>query len=255
MMISRRLFFFAPTAIAAVRPAWANQPWVARLLAGRFNGTAYEGGLLIAMQPDWKTYWRVPGAGGIPPDVAATGDNLAAFRLDLPLPQRIAGRDGESIGYKDQVVFPFAATPVDAAKPLALQINAFFGVCDVICIPARFAGKMNFMPSSGASPDTKLLETAKLRIPLRQDGVVTSVTATDHDGKPHLQITLAVTATDIFIEGGNNLYFSAPKWTKPGREALIAVSGNTTLNALKTVKLRITLATAAGGLEQEILVS
>ena len=255
MMISRRLFLLAPSAFAVTRHAWANQPWATRLLVGRFNGTAYEGGLLVDMRPGWKTYWRVPGAGGIPPEISASGDNLAAFSFDLPLPQRIAGEDGESIGYKDQVIFPFAATPVDASKPLALQVSAFIGVCEVVCIPARIAGEVNFTPANGPTADTKLLQAAKLRIPLTQAGAVTSVTAADVNGKPHLHVNLALSAIDIFVESGTNLYFNAPTWLKPSRAALIAVSGNTSVAALKGMKLRVTLATASGGLEQEILVS
>jgi DsbC/DsbD-like thiol-disulfide interchange protein len=34
--------------------------------AGRM-GEIWQAGILVELEPDWKTYWRVPGDSGIPP--------------------------------------------------------------------------------------------------------------------------------------------------------------------------------------------
>ena len=33
-----------------------------------YDGTAWHTGILIELDDGWKTYWRMPGEAGIPPD-------------------------------------------------------------------------------------------------------------------------------------------------------------------------------------------
>jgi DsbC/DsbD-like thiol-disulfide interchange protein len=129
-----------PTAVRAQ----AEQPWSAHLLKGGFMDNAWWAGLAISLEPKWKTYWRVPGDGGIAPLLELTGSNLKSARYLHPLPQRFRDEAGETIGYKNEVVFPMAAEPADAMKPLQLKFKSFFGVCDVVCIPARFEVDLSF---------------------------------------------------------------------------------------------------------------
>jgi DsbC/DsbD-like thiol-disulfide interchange protein len=100
-----------------------------RLLKGGFDGAVWWSGLSITLAPHWKTYWRVPGDGGIAPSLDITGENIMASRVDYPVPHRIAGESGTTIGYQDLVVFPIALTPGDVTRPVTANLKAFFGVC------------------------------------------------------------------------------------------------------------------------------
>lgn len=222
-----------------IAPACAQQPWTARLIAGGFDGSTYHGGLHVALQPGWKTYWRVPGAGGVPPELRASGDNLSAFAFACPVPSRFKGEDGESIGYKHEVVFPFTAAPRDLSKPLAINLSVFIGVCEVVCIPVMFEQQMVFAPTSQSTPDSRLLQLWQNKLPLPSaSGPVQS--AQVEAGPEPLVLSLSQPVADLFIEGNALHYFHAPRF-EYGR-AVFKVSGIRDVEELRGQKLRITVA-------------
>jgi DsbC/DsbD-like thiol-disulfide interchange protein len=107
-------------------------------------------GLEVALQPGWKTYWRQPGsAGGIPPQVSWQGSvNLAKATLSFPAPKRMVDPTGDTIGYKDNVVFPIAIEAQTPGQPVVVNMKAYFGVCREICIPAQAAFKVTLGPEN-----------------------------------------------------------------------------------------------------------
>jgi DsbC/DsbD-like thiol-disulfide interchange protein len=101
------------------------------------DGTHYAG-LRIRLAPGWKTYWRSPGDGGIPPQVdLGRSANLARMTLHLPRPTVFDEAGLRSIGYKGEVVFPLALVAAEAQAPIILEGRMFIGVCKDICIPAE----------------------------------------------------------------------------------------------------------------------
>lgn len=101
------------------------------------GGTHYAG-VRIRLAPGWKTYWRTPGDGGIPPLFMLDGSsNLARFEPLMPRPTVFDTGGLRSIGYTDEVVFPLALTATDANGPIVLDGSMFIGVCDEICMPAE----------------------------------------------------------------------------------------------------------------------
>ena len=85
--------------VALAVPALAEEkPYRISLIGDGFDGTAWHTGVLIELAPGWKTYWRVPGEAGVPPQIELSGAAGARLELECPVPQRIADQSGEAIG-------------------------------------------------------------------------------------------------------------------------------------------------------------
>jgi hypothetical protein len=100
------------------------------------DGT-YVAALSIALQPGWKTYWRSPGEGGIPPLFDWSGsDNLERVDVIWPTPEVYYTYGMRSVGYENQVVFPLVMTP-NGDGPISAELDLSIGVCLDVCIPAE----------------------------------------------------------------------------------------------------------------------
>ncbi|MEO1720330.1 MAG: protein-disulfide reductase DsbD domain-containing protein, partial [Pseudomonadota bacterium] len=112
-----------------------------RLISGLVptrNGIATYAAVEIALKPGWKTYWHNPGnAGGIPPQFDfSRSRNVALVDVRYPAPKRMVDETGTTFGYKDAVTFPVRVVPSDPNRPVELNLQFNFGVCEQICIPA-----------------------------------------------------------------------------------------------------------------------
>ena len=60
-----------------------------RILEGWRSATGtHVAGWEISLAPGWKTYWRVPGPGGIPPEAVRSGsENTQSLALRFPEPE------------------------------------------------------------------------------------------------------------------------------------------------------------------------
>jgi DsbC/DsbD-like thiol-disulfide interchange protein len=128
---------------------------------------AYMAGVEIEMSPGFKTYWRSPGeAGGVPPEFDWSGSgNLASARVLYPAPHRLIDKAGANIGYKDRVIFPVEITPTDPAKPVTLHLQATYGVCKNICIPAEAELELGLSGQTESSAElTAALEDVPKRL-------------------------------------------------------------------------------------------
>lgn len=122
----------------------------ARLLAGwtKADGTRITA-LELTLEPGWKTYWRVPGDGGIPPEFDwAQSDNLRSMQLLWPRPKVIKAQDERTLGYQGRVILPIEVTPEDPAKPVQIRLDVQLGLCLNICVPA-------LLRLEAAAPDTQ----------------------------------------------------------------------------------------------------
>jgi DsbC/DsbD-like thiol-disulfide interchange protein len=252
--MNRRHFLIAATACAAgILPAHATeQPWSARLLQGGFDGRVWWAGLAVSLEPKWKTYWRVPGDGGIAPLFEVTGENLKAHTVTYPLPQRHVDESGTVIGYKDEVVFPIALEPTDANRPLALQLRWLAGVCDVVCIPVQTTLTSSFDPAASAAPDQLLISRWRRTVPkAAESGPVTKAAVlVNEDGKLLLDLALQQAVRDVFVEAGPLHYFGTPNLTRGN--ARLPVNGAKSVQELSGQALRITIDTGNTPLEQSI---
>lgn len=217
------------TALAAGSPGASRaedlaSEWVegfnnkARILAGTASGGPLGSnkraiaGIEIAMSAGFKTYWRNPGeAGGVPPEFDfSSSQNLADARVLYPVPHRTADKAGENIGYKDSVIFPVVLTPVDAAKPVTVNVNIVYGVCKDICIPAE-AGLSIVVPPAppGSEQLAAVLETVPVEGAAAAGDPFLAGWRTERDG-PKLKLTFEVAnagaAGDAFLFSADGLY-------------------------------------------------
>ena len=123
---------------AEVLPGW-QQADGSRIAAIRFT-----------LAPGWKTYWRAPGEGGIPPQFKWGGSkNLSDISILWPTPQVFHQNGMRTIGYEDELILPLRIDPPHDGKPVQLSGEVDLGVCKDICVPKtlRFEGVLE-----GASP-------------------------------------------------------------------------------------------------------
>lgn len=135
---------FKHLAIAALcalsTPAMAQSsglPVDGELLSGwRETDGRHYSGLHLNLAPGWKTYWRAPGAGGIPPRFNWSGSrNLARVDVVYPVPKVMVQNGLKSIGYDDDVIFPLIVYARDSSAPVTLRGEIEIGVCEEVCIP------------------------------------------------------------------------------------------------------------------------
>ncbi len=138
------------------------EPFKVSLISGGREGGVWQAGILVELEPEWKTYWRMPGDSGIPPQFDWAGSkNGAAIEVGFPVPRRFNDAGGETIGYHDQVVFPVFVKPAKLDAAVSLQLNMFFAVCKDVCIPAKARAEV----ALGASAANPLLDEWRKRLP------------------------------------------------------------------------------------------
>jgi suppressor for copper-sensitivity B len=92
-------------------------------------------GVEIKLEPGWKTYWRSPGEGGLPPRFDWSGSsNLESVSIAWPAPKRFAIGGMESVGYSEHVILPVEAALARAGEPLAVRLSLQYAVCREICM-------------------------------------------------------------------------------------------------------------------------
>lgn len=123
-------------------------------------------GLRMDLAPGWKTYWRSPGAAGIPPRFDWTGSrNVADVNVVFPRPEVFQSFGMQTIGYSGQMILPIAVTAEDPNRPLRLRLSLSYGLCEEICIPARQDLALDIMP--GDQPDgAAIIQTALSEAPI-----------------------------------------------------------------------------------------
>jgi DsbC/DsbD-like thiol-disulfide interchange protein len=94
----------------------------------------------ISLQPGWKTYWKNPGDGGIPPSLTLTNlsGETSNVQLQFPAPEDINENEQRFAGYHTAVALPFQ---LPTSTESTINLTAFIGVCAEICVPfeASFA--------------------------------------------------------------------------------------------------------------------
>jgi DsbC/DsbD-like thiol-disulfide interchange protein len=140
-----------------------------RIIAGggsRQPGTSVRAGVEIKLGPGWKTYWRYPGDSGVPPRFDFSGsENAQSVRLLWPAPHRFVDESGNTIGYKDDVIFPLEIVPQDAAKPVTLRLKLDYAICEKLCLPV--SAEAELVLSDGTSAPAAALASAEQLVPKR----------------------------------------------------------------------------------------
>lgn len=92
----------------------------------------------IKLEDGWKTYWRVPGIGGIAPILNwDKSKNIKNISQIWPTPNIYNEYGLQTIGYKDELLLPLQIQPIDKKQPIHLSITIDFGICSDVCVPIQ----------------------------------------------------------------------------------------------------------------------
>ena len=228
----------AGLAALAGRPKWtaadelaAASPWSAglgarmRLVRGSPLGDkdAYAAGIEIALDPGYKTYWRMPGDAGVPPVFDWSGSqNLAALAPAWPAPRRLEEAGVSVIGYDGEgVVLPLRIAAADARAPVELKLSLAYAACKAICVPEKGEAALSLPQGAREGLYAALIDAAAREVPKRieaaalwldrPEAVLLSLSASD----PGLHLRPVLGAEehllDAFVEGAERWLFGAPR--------------------------------------------
>jgi len=224
----------APAAPAAVEDggasAWIkNKQTSVRLVSATDrigDAKTIQLGLQFKMKKGWKIYWRNPGDAGFPPRLDwKNSENLAKAEFKWPAPKRFQVLGFQTMGYKNEVVFPITASLIDPAKPLKLRAKLDYLVCDEVCVP--YSTNLSFDLGTGSAQATEHFQTiSKYASLVPGDGAAhgISIEKVETTGpfqtvekdvrKGFLRIVAKSNVPfqnpDVFIEGPELAFFSAP---------------------------------------------
>jgi DsbC/DsbD-like thiol-disulfide interchange protein len=243
--------------------AGAGPHYSARLVAGENVPGNWRAGLDITLDKGWKTYWRMPGDSGVPPQFDwSRSRNVKSVTVLWPAPQRFTDKGGETVGYKDRIVFPLDVVAKDPAQPIDLTLDAFLGVCEVICIPVKL--DLSLVQSVASPADASLIAAFAARVPQKVDTRsyfhVVQAALVETDGKFDLAVRLEGRGfekdLDIFVEGVDFAYFRAPRPAPSGRKGTVhlPIDGLKNASRLKGHPLTLTMTAGDIRLEQNVVV-
>lgn len=154
--------------------------------------------LRLDLAPGWKTYWRSPGEGGIPPlfDWSAS-ENLGSVRIHWPLPEVWTTNGLRAIGYGGTLILPVEVRALDPARPTTISVVADIGVCADICQPASVSiGPVAIGGTSG--PDAPAIARALSSVPAQGAAFgATGATCRADPAPGGMRITAEITAPPI----------------------------------------------------------
>jgi DsbC/DsbD-like thiol-disulfide interchange protein len=203
----------APAQAADASPWSQDSRSGLRLLAGagKAGAALLRAGVEIKLQPGWKTYWRYPGDSGVPPRFDFSGsDNLKSATVLYPAPHLLSDEGGQSLGYKDDVIFPLLISPMQPGKPVTLRLKLDYAVCEKLCIPAEGRAELTLGP--GASSHDAALAASETRVPKPVSAAAAglSVRRMNDAAKPLIAVDLKTDKpVALFVEG------PTPEWALP----------------------------------------
>src|SRR5262249_60554897 len=80
-----------------------------------------------------------------------------------PAPHRFTDETGQTLGYKESVIFPLVVTPLQPDKPVRLRLKIDYAVCEKLCVPAEARAELTLSVADSAL-DAKL-GAAEARVP------------------------------------------------------------------------------------------
>jgi DsbC/DsbD-like thiol-disulfide interchange protein len=186
-----------------------------RILSGSNRGddAQLRAGIEIKMRPEWKTYWRYPGDSGVPPHFDFSGsENLKDVKVQYPAPHLFTDETGQSLGYKDRVIFPLVITPQQQGKPVRLRLKIDYAVCEKLCVPAEGRAELTIGP--GDSSQDAVLMAAEAHVPKQVTAAQLGLTVhrINNGPKPLVSVDLGAPTgkpIELFVEG------PTPQWALP----------------------------------------
>jgi DsbC/DsbD-like thiol-disulfide interchange protein len=264
LLMNRRKLLLASLglpALSVAASAGAGPHYSARLIAGETVQGTWRAGLDISLDKGWKTYWRMPGDAGVPPQFDwSRSRNVKSVTVLWPAPKRFVDKSGETVGYKDRVVFPLDVVAKDPAQTIELVLDAFLGVCEVICIPVKL--DLSLKQSAASPEDASVIAAFAARVPQKADARSYFHVAQASLVEAHSRIELALRLAgqgfekdlDIFVESGDLAYFRAPQPTGDKGIVHLPIDGLKDASRLRGRPLTLTMTAGDIRLEQDVVV-
>lgn len=255
-MIARKTLLAALVFTGFSTQAWAsNSSWVetpggrVRVIVDADSPSSGDAGQVrgavqVELQPGWKTYWRNPGAAGVPPQISldqtVTPGNV---EIEFPTPHYFGTGEDAGIGYKMPVSFPVTFTTANGSRPDRLRGNVFLGLCESICIPvqAEFDLTLNKSADTASAAATRtLVATAFDRLPAFATTNFGVKHAQRRDGQAVFELSLpdASAPAELFVSS-DRVMLTSPVRNADG-SAIFTSRIGTTLNS-KPVEIDYTL--------------
>lgn len=228
----------------------AEKPWRLSLVGDANDGRAWMTGVKIELDEGWKTYWRMPGESGVPPEFTWKTSVPAEIAVHFPMPARYADASGETVGYKHEVVLPVTVDASGAAG-VDVTLDLFFAVCKDVCIPARDEATIRLGPMQHDPQGIAAVSDAEARVP-RAGVVADKAEIIMEDGRPALRLALSKPFGDIFVETETAAYFRKPRFSADGLQAILPIDNVKDPQKLSRTTVTLTAVTADAGLEQRL---
>ena len=215
------IFLSAPSLAQNSAPPSASAEHVKIDLVSAYAGVAkqpkIEAALAVALEPDWYTYWRMPGDNGVAPTFDwSKSTNVKDVKISWPTPSRFTVADMNSFGYTKEILFPVTVTPQTVGAPVTLDLTMTAVVCHDICVPQTLhVAKIIPAGLATQTPFTNVLFKARGKLPsvqnmktlgidavvLGKDSVVVSAYAKDG----------FASGSDVIVETPSGLLTAAPE--------------------------------------------
>ncbi len=148
----------APHLLAQSSPDLPDGVMQIEILSGwRTTRGTHMAAFHIRLKDGWKTYWRAPGDGGIPPQFDWSGSkNIAAVAFHWPRPEVSEANGMRTIVYHNELILPVELSPKYSGQDIRLKGRVDLGVCNKICVPVSLKFSANLSANlSEAMPQIK----------------------------------------------------------------------------------------------------
>ncbi len=206
-------YFFAASIAHTATSEWiSSEGGEVRIVATKPQADGTVPAILdIRLKPGWKTYWKEPGASGIPPQVTVDPSSGITFSgLSFPAPKTFDDGVVRYIGYDQSVAFPLSLK-TKTTGDLTLKASVFLGICKDICIPVQADLSVALPTAQVENPlERARIDDAVAALPESPSDTFRMTGAWfDSDGK-HLHVSFVTPSTtipstpELFVSGSMN---------------------------------------------------
>jgi len=137
-------------------------------------GQTILAGVRLRMDEGWHTYWRNPGASGMPTDIKwKLPPGLEAAATQWPLPEKLPEEDLTTYIYHGEalLIVPITAASVPPGE-LTLSAEVSWLECQVQCLPGagKVSATLKIASTAHASPDEPAIKAGLEKVPLSGAG-------------------------------------------------------------------------------------
>lgn len=91
--------------------------------------------LHVELDDGWKTYWRSPGEGGIPPTFDwSESSNIDDIEWHWPVPSRYSIQGIDTVGYQGSLTFPLMVQLSSDARQAHISATLTMSSCTTVCV-------------------------------------------------------------------------------------------------------------------------